>query len=80
MLRPYRNLQINENFIDGIVLDTNILIAAEFGYPLKAGQIRRDKKELRSFLSRFALLPNQPLRRAYVLTYTDSFLSSCLGR
>jgi hypothetical protein len=26
------------------------------GYPLKAGQIRRDKKELRSFLSRFAVV------------------------
>jgi hypothetical protein len=28
----------------------------ELGYPLKAGQIRRDKKELRSFLSRFAVV------------------------
>jgi predicted RNase H-like HicB family nuclease len=26
------------------------------GYPLKAGQIRRDKKELRSFLSSFAVV------------------------
>jgi hypothetical protein len=27
-----------------------------YGYPLKAGQIRRYKKELRSFLSRFAMV------------------------
>jgi hypothetical protein len=32
-----------------------------YGYPLKAGQMRRDKKELRSFLSRFAVVSSHGL-------------------